>query len=118
VFCVWGIGASLMRGVRRQLVESGALLGAFASFVSLGVIGWLIQHFFAGPRTWLSWFQHVGAALASVSFVCGGAAVLARALNVVDSSHGFVTLGIPVVLSVGGVFIALVALTIGTVRAR
>lgn len=83
----------------------------------LVLVGWLIARFFNGVATWRVAGGYALAIALAVSIVCGLNYLLAGVLNVVDSSHGFMAVGLPVVIGVIGGVIAVMALLFGALRA-
>jgi cell division protein FtsX len=95
-------------------MESGSILGISSSLLVLVLEGWIVARFFYREVTWRAVCGYTLAVALAASAVCGINYLLVRALDVVDSSHGFMTLGLPVVLSAAGALVAISAFTFGT----
>lgn len=97
-------------------MDSGLVLGLFASVVVLAQTGWLVQRCLSEPFSLRSAVAHWLAIVAISAVICGGVVLLAGSLNVVDSSHGFGTIGIPTIFAVFGALTALVAFAFRAMR--
>ena len=98
-------------------MESGSILGISSSLVVLVLTGGLIARFFNSAATWRIAGGYIVAVALMASVGCGANYLLARALNVVDSSHGFMAVGLPVALSVIAGAVAVLAFFFGALRA-
>lgn len=90
-------------------MDSGVVLGLIASVAVLAQTGWLIQRCLSQSFSWRALVAHWLVIVAFSGVICGVVLLLARALNVVDSSHGFGTIGIPTIFAVCGALTALTA---------
>jgi hypothetical protein len=94
-------------------MESGSVLGLSSSVFVLGLTGWLVSRFFAGTATWRAVIVYTLAVACGALIVCGANYMLAYALNVVDSSHGFMSVGVPIVFGITAALVAISAFTFG-----
>lgn len=97
-------------------MESGSILGIFSSVTVLALVVTLIARFFAGKITWQKAGCYSIAIVLSAISVCGINFLLAVSLNVTDSSHGAMSLGLPVVSACAGSLLALFVIVVSALR--
>jgi hypothetical protein len=99
-----------MQDVRHIKMESGAIIGIISSIIVVASASIVLVRYSKGESTWGRTLKYVaieaGVILGALMF----AVLLLDMFSAVDSSHGVMALGLPVLVGIVTFFIALIVL--------
>ena len=94
-------------------MESGSVIGTVGALSVLGTQALVVASYLRSQVTEPSAAKYFGLAILASSFVCAFFIGLAILLNITDSSHGAATLGLPILSSLAGLVVTLLAMLVG-----